>query len=227
MPTAAPNPGATSCEEVPGAGADLDHRPRRTTEALGQVRRELCREALEAAGEVQRVLVVTVVGCERRVEGRVVEHPAARADLQVDPASGHRSGFVRGHREGVAQGRHLVDLDDRQAVARAAHRAGHDASRRDEAASRWFDGCMDLRSVTRGAVRSMESAGRELWRTQVLRTAVDVTDEVARASCLVLAPHPDDETLGCGATIARKRCARHPGAGRRGRRRTHVPPLDE
>lgn len=36
------------------------------------------------------------------------------------------------------------------------------------------------------------------------RWAVDVTIQSSRRSCLVLAPHPDDETLACGATLARK-----------------------
>lgn len=35
--------------------------------------------------------------------------------------------------------------------------------------------------------------------------AIDSTDELASQRCLVLAPHPDDETLGCGATLARMR----------------------
>jgi LmbE family N-acetylglucosaminyl deacetylase len=34
--------------------------------------------------------------------------------------------------------------------------------------------------------------------------AKDVTADVARRSCLILAPHPDDETLGCAATVMRK-----------------------
>ncbi len=59
-----------------------------------------------------------------------------------------------------------------------------------------------LRSVKRPIAGAI---GRSLRRG-----AVDVTEAVARRSCLVLAPHPDDETLGCGATIMRKLSAGTP-----------------
>jgi LmbE family N-acetylglucosaminyl deacetylase len=49
-------------------------------------------------------------------------------------------------------------------------------------------------------------AGRPL----LLSRAEDMTSQTATRSCLVLAPHPDDETLGCGATIMRKLAAGTP-----------------
>jgi len=43
-----------------------------------------------------------------------------------------------------------------------------------------------------------------VMRRVLYRAGVDVTDTSSRRSCLVVAPHPDDETLGAGATIMRK-----------------------
>ena len=47
-------------------------------------------------------------------------------------------------------------------------------------------------------------------RPLLLANAEDMTSQTATRSCLVLAPHPDDETLGCGATIMRKLSAGTP-----------------
>jgi LmbE family N-acetylglucosaminyl deacetylase len=49
-----------------------------------------------------------------------------------------------------------------------------------------------------------------LVRSALYRIGTDVTTESARRPCLVLAPHPDDETLGVGVTIMRKVAAGTP-----------------
>ena len=45
-----------------------------------------------------------------------------------------------------------------------------------------------------------------LWRLLAWK-ATDVTAATAGRSCVILAPHPDDETLGCGGLAMRKRAA--------------------
>ena len=56
----------------------------------------------------------------------------------------------------------------------------------------------------RSALDPLNSALAVVIRSVLHRIGADVTHDSSRRSCVVIAPHPDDETLGAGATIMRK-----------------------
>jgi LmbE family N-acetylglucosaminyl deacetylase len=56
----------------------------------------------------------------------------------------------------------------------------------------------------RTARQTIVEAVRDGWQRAWLRRGVDITSRIDTASCLVIAPHPDDETLGCAVAIGRK-----------------------
>ena len=66
------------------------------------------------------------------------------------------------------------------------------------------------RRVAGAAVRRAKPAVRAAWRRSVVGRGTDISRFAATRSCVVFAPHPDDETIGCGATIAKKRAAGTP-----------------
>jgi len=61
-----------------------------------------------------------------------------------------------------------------------------------------------VRQVLGDALEPFNPALGVVMRHALFRMGTDTTAAAERRSCLVVAPHPDDETLGAGATIMRK-----------------------
>ena len=62
------------------------------------------------------------------------------------------------------------------------------------------------RDLKQGALLPARAGYRRAW----MRRGQDITRAMTHASALVIAPHPDDETLGCAVSIMRKREAGTP-----------------
>lgn len=69
---------------------------------------------------------------------------------------------------------------------------------------------MATRVAVRAGAAGVVSAASRWWRRRLTGRAIDATAAVTGRRLLVLAPHPDDETFGCGALIARAVAAGDP-----------------